>query len=579
MTTEKKALMVYHRFPDAEVIASDSLLRLFPEILAALGYACIGGMKFINSGPLRYEDWKEFGTTNAERLVKEHNAVFVDCGYSKTPWDQHRQTNCRTLSSIGRLIEDAADAGADVSWLSAFVDVIEGNDLTAEQMANVGRKDYDSRWPNVALHFRNFLTGLNLVHRDNPERVLKLGNMACNAVLKCLRSELEAVEPTIQALIDEFNEKSEPCLATPVQLEKWRARYENHYQLRLEIEKNLVKNLFAWSRLLPRVRKLYADHPQYVSYFEQQAELAFAACQREWGQACKDACSDKLKVINNVQIDPVAFGIENMRRPAGRENLLNVQIGYSKSIWFGKVLRLRNKPETKDGQVVRPAPFSNLPEKHGSDVAIQFFADGPQGIKFLLSSRKGITLQPLAFWLRRGDLRKRYHLIETQDDERTLMLQVGDEEDARELLHKLRYRANLSGEVETGIRGRRLRFFKADGFSSDDILSVAQQVERHGGTKAALILTGEAVERLRSGGENEISMPNCRGDMVSVPVLYFADFLSSFGNAHNTNPDSFWSLMTPEEVVGITLYAMRETARQAEEQEGEEETAAGQVAC
>jgi len=554
------AIMVYHKFPDAEVVASDSLLRMFPEILKGIKYDGIERIKFINSGPLRLEDWmEEFGTIDSA-LLRGKRVVPVDCGHNLDPWDQHGQQDCRRRASIGRIIEDAADAGADVTWCGAFVDVIEGNDLDAEDMAILGKKDKDPRWPNVALQFRNFLTGLNLMMPDEPEKVLMLGNMACNGLLSVLRERMLKVEPVIEAKLAEVRGDAPPKLLNTKELVKWRKRCPDANGMRSDLEKIEVKKLFGWEQVLTNVRALYAGQPEYIKYFEQMADAAFAACQREWDLGDKDYWSDKTRMFNGLRVNPLDFDVKAESRPAGHEDRLNLLFGFSTSKWFGKVCRRGNVPEYKKGKIKQERPHTDQPVRHKSDIICQIFETGPDGTKFLVSTRGDVTLRPLAFQLRQADLRKKYYCLETEREGR-LKIRVDTDEAAGKLAQKLKANSRIPG---LNFRADR-KFVHITRNRSVKISHIAQLVQRHGvDHKSVIVIDRKARDQLADSGNNLISVHDANWDVVDIAVMYFADFLSSFGNAHNTNPDAIYSALTPEEIRRIVLWVMNNSARQAD---------------
>ncbi len=93
---------------------------------------------------------------------------------------------------------------------------------------------------------------------------------------------------------------------------------------------------------------------------------------------------------------------------------------------------------------------------------------------------------------------------------------------------------------------------------------VARQIERHSDGRSIIIIDRAARRQLRESGNNLITVRNAQWEEVSVSVQYLADFLSSMGCSHNTNPYALRCSLTSSEIVAVLIATLRDSCRNQE---------------
>ncbi|MFH1047179.1 MAG: hypothetical protein V1738_02650 [Patescibacteria group bacterium] len=550
----KFATLVFHLHPDLEVCVVDWLIRVYAEICqSALGFDGVARVKFIPSGPLRVEDWSEFGgCVDHEALFKKYGVVFIDAGYGRQPLDQHRQSDCHEVSSIERFVSLACEAGADLIWLMALVRVVAANDLYGSDTAAIGHETRDSATPHTPRHLRNLIGGLNLILKqkpaeelkpgelNGPERVLQLVHMALNGVAKALPDCLAAAEMQLEL---HFGQEGTSFEVRLVQREK--------------AENDQVKKLFTWGQLLKNVEACYAERPEYIKYFKDMAEVAFQALEQQWLIAERDYWDkNKCRVIENIRLDPAAFGLDSRRNP------VTVAILKSKSTRGGDMTRRGNEPRWLRQKLI-PEPMPGQPLRKKADFTIQILEEGPDGTKFQISTRKvkdvAADLRPISYELRLADLRRRHFCLEVTEDN-SLFIYGGQQ--TMSLVQKMRS-IGLDATVDSKDRDF-VRIYRHGKRISDIARAISRAV-----SQSVYILDQLSFGELAEVGNNLVTVRNTQWEQVSLPVMYIADFASVLGNAFNTNPFAPRTILSAREIINIffaTLERSHREMRQATEQ-------------
>jgi hypothetical protein len=536
------ATLVYHLCPDLEVGVVDWIIRRSAAVIRALGFQGIARVKFIPSGPLRVEDFPEYGgCVDHARLYREYGLVFIDAGYGLQPLDQHGQPDGRERSSIERLVEEAATAeNLDLLTLMPIVRVVARNDLhgtdTVERdRGRVGLRSENT--PHVDRHLRNLVGGLNIVYQDKPETVLKFVHMAMNGVWHAMPRRIEEEERAAGLHLTDTGPLSEDELIRRI-------------KEREKLEDRVVRELFVWERVVENVRLVYAQKkPDAVRIFEQASEAAFQALEQEWLRAVADYWdATKTQIITGVRVDPRAFGLP--ANDDGRATQLTVAVIESSSSAAGKVCRLGNPVRRRRGRDL-PLNFSEQPSRPKADIVIQFMPSGSEGTKVQVSTR-GATLDPITYRLRLADLRARFHCLRAGDNGRLhiLMDSVAEAKQVSRFIRGHVYRVQTDG--------RRVTIHP---FYAQHQSEVARTLRHFFISREVIILDEDALSALRERGNNTIVVRDAQGQSSIVPVLYAAEFGTLVGNAYATNPHAPPCSISPEGIVAVVIAAMRDSAR------------------
>ncbi|MBU0625526.1 hypothetical protein KKF05_04245 [Patescibacteria group bacterium] len=582
---EKKSLatlatLVYHLHPDLEIAVIDWVIRTHEAVVKALRFQGIAGVKFIPAGPLRIEDFGEFGgCVDHARLLRAYGLVFIDTGDGRQPLDQHRQIDSRERSSIERLVEEAAEEAVDLLALLPIVRVVASNDLHGTDTVIRDGTLRSEQTPHVDRHLRNLMAGLNIVYGEQPETVIKLVHMAMNGVARELSAEIAKVTAELREqfqsedrakdardrqLVKQLGDKlgrkptSEELeeMFTNISSSETETGWSSRFELIEQAEDNAVRRLFAWDKLVDGVRQAYAHKPRTAKFFEEAAEAAFLALEREWQLGEADYWNPaKTKVIRGVSVDPEAFGLPASND--GQPIRLNVVVIRSQSSWAGKVCRLGNPRRSRRGKEL-PLLFPDHEIRPKADIVIQIADEGPAGTRVQVSTRSKITLDPIARRLRLADLRQRYSCLEAGSNGQLSFLA-----ESREAADQLVAGLKREGMRQVRAFGSKVVIYRHRGYRFSDTAQVVQRLMAGG--RQVIILDQDAQEALSERGNNTITVRNAQWRQEVVTVLYSAEFGTLVGNAYATNPFAPRCRLAGQGIVAVTIATMRDSARYLEE--------------
>ncbi len=177
--------------------------------------------------------------------------------------------------------------------------------------------------------------------------------------------------------------------------------------------------------------------------------------------------------------------------------------------------------------------------------------DSEKGLKFLISTKGHVTIKPIAFAVRLAEIRKRYLCLELKQGGKPYVY-AGSRDAADRMAAEIKRCSDLrvrpNGAYVDVLAPRQM-----------SLRHIAEQLS-HVGLGDVIVLDDAAYEQLKDSGNNYIVVQGAEGQDRIIEVAYLADFLSSFGRAHNTNPNATYSPLTPEELVITVIAAMCRTA-------------------
>jgi hypothetical protein len=237
----------------------------------------------------------------------------------------------------------------------------------------------ESGTPHTQRHIRNIVLGWNIMHPEDPARVVELGCQALDGVWGALRL-CGAVGTRHSAFPDEA--PRQPC---------------DMETTKRQLLADCILGGYAAEMTLRGKGKISATSIRSVIAFEEAVQDALDALEADWLQAEQDYWRNSRVIkAQYLRRDPTK-GL--VRRP------ITILVGFSKTVRFGAVSRLGNvekRRRKKKGQSPRGRQALRDPKhrfRHKADVTIQFHDKG----KFLVST-KGIPLDGVAAVLRQRDL-------------------------------------------------------------------------------------------------------------------------------------------------------------------------------
>lgn len=340
--------LVLHSAADLEARFMRYLIETDVDVREQFGIKETVRSKYIPAGLLRREDWPGESNLSA-RALEENGYLFLDCGGSDAPLDQHTHEVNRGLpvdvmASIDLLFETTDLASG---YLAPFVRVISKNDRDGESVTASLVIDRRSIYPNTPRDLRNLVVALNELYPDDPERVQRIFVWAMDGLEWLFLERIRKAQA--EGGIVNFNE---------IDLRK-----ENFLTVdnaAVGLERCLVDR---YSERSEEDRE--RDVRKVLKLFWAEINKAWEKREREWHTA--ENCFKAVGWVR-VTLD-------------GSEAKINLVFGESKSRYFSPVVRR--------GRV---------------DIAIQFYGEG-----WFMVSRRGdaINLDQVASYLRRADAVKR----------------------------------------------------------------------------------------------------------------------------------------------------------------------------
>lgn len=282
---------VLHVHPDLEALASLKLLA--DGYVDGLALEKDFELKFIPSGELRIEDWRQEATVDA-RLLERRGYLFVDCGGERTMLDHHGRGDDDNRCTLERL---ELHEGEGFEFLRGFISIIAAQDKKGKAIDR-DKKYKASSSPNTPRTLRSLISGWNLLY--SPEQVVWLAFRALDGVF-CL----------IQQAADRSDEKSPPVAN---------------------------RGYFTVDQIIAGLR-LFNVGDDEVGHFQEYCRLALERMEAEWQQAEVDFREAKIEALKG----PVVYQ-DGRRR---RETNIMFVYGTSRSIRFGSYARLQAGAEAK----------------------------------------------------------------------------------------------------------------------------------------------------------------------------------------------------------------------------------------
>jgi len=368
----KKHTVVLHLCPDLEALFMLYLIRNFAAVRERLDVVDDPALKFIPAGPLRPGDW--VGQPLSSEELEVNGFMFMDCGGGRLDQHDKHAVGC-SMSSLDLLVHFC---GLDqiAPELMPVVEIISRNDLSGKDV--VRDETYRrSQTPHTPRHLRNVILGWNLLHKNDPAKVVDLSDLAFRGLAKNV--EAQVVENLADGLPTQ--ERFEEALG----------------------EIDFAKLLLAESVMGGVCLKFGAadgqDEEAEALSFCAAAEAALDAMEAEWDEGVKDYWKDS--TIMEASCARKVDGVTVHRR-------ITVVCGQSASSRYGAVTRLGN--EGRQGKM----PHQGKPPRPKADVTIQFHDEG----HFIIAT-KGIELDKVARAVRRADL-MRQGVALTAEDEQSL---------------------------------------------------------------------------------------------------------------------------------------------------------------
>lgn len=343
--------LVVHTDPDLEIVTMSYLIAVIAGVREQLGIAEDHAIKFIHSGPLRVEDWRELGLEKEKLTASEletRGYLFLDCGGGR--FDSHGKGT--DLSSLDLLVNECYGAiEHEKPQLLRVIEIVSANDRTGADIAPDGGTN--ARTPHTRRHLRKLVDGLNMLHPNHPETVLAYVQAAFQAIdLMATDAKMAALGMTsLLAWVD--RELGDNNQTSPETLRKCLGHAGSVFLVDLVIDE-----MRGW--------------PSSTDHLIEEFDRALDAEELEWTRAEADF-SDREKT--KVRRTKGSFPLKN-----GTAEEIALVVGRSDSPRFGEVARHKAKAE----------------------MVIQFYPNG----KFLVYT-KSLPLDKAVAAVRKLDLERR----------------------------------------------------------------------------------------------------------------------------------------------------------------------------